>query len=82
MDTTLKYPWQQAVVDAFMELRPERLPEKIEIAVRTLTERLSDPQQQQPDLDEQSALRDALHALRAFLPASEPAARATGRFAA
>jgi hypothetical protein len=80
MDTTLKYPWQQAVVDAFMELRPQRLPEKIEIAERTLIERLSDPQQ--PDLDEQSALRDALHALRAFLPASEPAARAKSRHAA
>jgi hypothetical protein len=49
-----------------MELRPERLPEKIEIAQGTLTERLSDPQQ--PDLDEQSALRDALHALRVFFP--------------
>jgi hypothetical protein len=80
MDTTLKYRWQQAVVDAFMELRPERLPEKIEIAVRTLTERLSDPQH--PDLDEKSALRDALRALRAFLPASEPAARAKSRHAA
>jgi hypothetical protein len=80
MDTTLRYSWQQAVVDAFMELRPERLPEKIEIAVRTLTERLSDPLQ--PDFDEQSALRDALHALRALLPASEPAARAKGRHAA
>ena len=80
MDTTLKYPWQQAVVDAFMELRPERLPEKIEIAVRTLTKRLSDPQQL--DLDEKSALRDALHALRAFLPASEPTARAKSRHAA
>ena len=80
MDTTLKYSWQQAVVDALMELRPERLPEKIEIAERTLTERLSDPQQ--PDLDEQSALCDALHALRAFLPASEAAPRANSRHAA
>ncbi len=66
MDTTLKYAWQQAVVDAFMELRPERLPEKIEIAERTLTDRLSDPQQ--PDLNEQSALRDALHAFARLSP--------------
>jgi hypothetical protein len=80
MDTTMKYAWQQAVVDAFMELRPERLPEKIEIARRTLTERLSDPRQ--PDLDEQSALRDALHALRVFLPASEAASEAKSRHAA
>jgi hypothetical protein len=80
MDTTLKYSWQQAVVDAFMELRPERLPEKIEIAERTLTERLSNPQQ--PDLGEQSALRDALHALRVFLPASKPASVAKRSHAA
>ena len=80
MDTTMKYAWQQAVVDAFMELRPERLPEKIEIAQGMLTERLSDPQQ--PDLDEQSALRDALHALRVFLPASEAAWEAKSRHAA
>jgi hypothetical protein len=80
MDTTMKYAWQQAVVDAFMELRPERLPEKIEIAERTLAERLTDPQQ--PDLSEQSALRDALNALRVFLPASEAAWEAKSRHAA
>jgi hypothetical protein len=80
MDTTLRCAWQQAVVDAFMELRPERLPEKIEIAERTLAERLTDPQQ--PDLSEQSALRDALQALRVFLPASEAASEAKSRHAA
>jgi hypothetical protein len=80
MDTTLKYAWQQAVVDAFMELRPERLPERIEIAERTLVARLSDPQK--PDRDEQAALCDALNALRVFLPASEAAARAKARHAA
>ena len=80
MDATLRYAWQQAVVDAFMELRPERLPEKIEIAERTLAERLTDPQQ--PDLSEQSALRDALQALRVFLPASEAASEAKSRHAA
>lgn len=77
MDTTLKYAWQQAVVDAFMELRPDRLPERIEIAERTLTERMSDPRQ--PDLSEQSALRDARHALRVFLPATEAVSEAKSR---
>jgi hypothetical protein len=43
MDTTLKYPWQQAVLDAFAELHPERLPEKIQVAEKTLAERLTDP---------------------------------------
>jgi hypothetical protein len=80
MDTTLKYPWQQAVLDAFAELHPERLPEKIQVAEKTLAERLTDPQK--PGLDEQSTLRDALHALRVFLPASEPATRAKSRHAA
>jgi len=80
MDTTLKHSWQQAIVEAFMELRPERLPEKIEVAERTLTERLSDPRQ--PDLNEQSALRDALHALRVFLPPSELASEAKSPHAA
>jgi hypothetical protein len=80
MDTTLRYAWQRAVVDAFMELRPERLPEKIEIAERTLAERLTDSQQ--PDPSEQSALRDALQALRVFLPASEAASEAKSRHAA
>jgi hypothetical protein len=63
-----------------MELRPERLPEKIEIAERTLAERLTDAQQ--PDPSEQSALRDALQALRIFLPRFEAASEAKSRHAA
>lgn len=70
MDTILKYPWQQSVLDAYVEFRPEYLPEKINAAERTIVERLRDPRQ--PDVDEQSALEDALHALRVlFLPATE-----------
>ena len=80
MDAILKYPWQQAVLDAFTELDPERLSEKIENAERALTDRLS--ASQQPDFDERAALRDALHALRVFLPASEAAPRAKGSHAA
>jgi hypothetical protein len=73
-----KYLWQQAVVDAFMEFRPAHLPEKIEIAQSMLAERLRNPQQL--DLNELSALRDALHALRVFLPlpVTERRAKATG----
>jgi hypothetical protein len=37
MDTILKYEWQQAVLDAFLELEPERLSEKLGVAERTIT---------------------------------------------
>jgi DNA-directed RNA polymerase subunit RPC12/RpoP len=40
MDPTTNYPWQQAVVDALMELRPECQPDKINVAERTILERL------------------------------------------
>ena len=66
MDTILKYEWQQTVMDAFLELKPERLPEKVGIAERTITERLQD--QQEPDERERAALTDALHLLRVIFP--------------
>jgi hypothetical protein len=66
MDTALKYPWQQTVVDAFLELKPERLSEKVGIAERTITERLQD--QQKPDEREREALDDALHLLHVIFP--------------
>ena len=66
METTLKYPWQQTLLDAYVEFRPKYLLEKIEVAERVIVERLRDLQQ--PDVDERSALHDALHALRALLP--------------
>ena len=57
-----KYEWQQALLDALLELDSELLPEKVAIAERTITARLRDPQQ--PDEEEQAALNDALHILR------------------
>ena len=66
MDTNLKYAWQQAVVDAFMEFQPQQLRKKILSAEKTIVERLSELGQADPE--EQAALRDALHALRVFLP--------------
>ena len=58
----VKYPWQQLVLDAFMEVRPESLPAKINAAERAISARLCDPNA--PDLQESTALRDALRSLR------------------
>jgi len=66
MDTALKYPWQQTIVDAFLELAPERLPQKLEAAERAIRERLYTPQQ--PDERERLALNDALHLLHVIFP--------------
>ena len=71
MDTTLKYPWQQTVVDAFMELRPERIPEKIKVAERAIFERLDSLQQ--VDIDERASLRDALNILHVVFTSAEAA---------
>lgn len=79
MQITLKYPWQQAVVDAFLELDPELLHEKIEIAEKTLTEQLN--RSQRLDADERFALGDALHALHVFLAPSKDADNAKRRHA-
>jgi len=66
VETKLKYPWQQPVLAAFMELRRELLPSKINAAERAISARLCD--QQPLDLAEQSALQAALRALRILLP--------------
>ena len=63
-DTNLKYAWQQAVLDAFLEMRPRFLPGKINTAERAIDARLSDPQQLQ--LDERLALSDGLQSLQSL----------------
>lgn len=62
----LKYSWQQAVLDALMELRPERLPLKVNAAQRAIAARLRNPNP--PDLDEQLALQDASRSLQVLFP--------------
>lgn len=64
MDTNLKYPWQQVMLDAFLEMRPRFLPGKINAAERAIAAKLSDPQQL--ELDERLALRDALQSLHSL----------------
>jgi hypothetical protein len=66
MDIALKYEWQQALLDAFLELEPEGLPQKVVAAQMKITERLRDPQE--PDQYERAALNDALHLLRVIFP--------------
>jgi hypothetical protein len=62
----LRYGWQEAVFDAFVELSSERLPEKVHAAKRGIYQRLSDSSQ--TDVDERIALREALLSLRELSP--------------
>jgi hypothetical protein len=62
----LKYPWQQFVMDAFMELQPDSLPAKINAAERAISARLCEPNT--PDIEESTALRDAPRSLRVLFP--------------
>jgi hypothetical protein len=71
----LKYSWQQAVLDALTELRPERLQLKVGAAQRAIAVRLRDPNP--PDLNEQLALQDASRSLHVLFPeVSEPMTQA------
>ena len=68
MDTILKYPWQQAVLDAFVELRPEIQREKINVAERVILERLRSLPE--AEVHERLCLHDALTILHVvFTPA-------------
>jgi hypothetical protein len=66
-DPNLKYPWQQAVSDAFKEPRSENLPVKFSVAQRAIAARLRD-HTAPPKLDEQLAIRDALRSLSVLCP--------------
>ena len=59
LDEALEFPWQQTLLDAFMEWRPDYLPRKISAAERAIAVRSCEP----TDLNEQIALGDALHTL-------------------
>ena len=68
---TLRYAWQQAVLDALIEMRPELLPGKIDAARRAISARLREPAP--PSADEQTAIQYALHSLLTLFPEfSEP----------
>jgi len=59
LDEALEFPWQQTLLDAFMEWHPDYLPGKINAAERAIAARFCEP----TDLNEQIALEDALHTL-------------------
>jgi DNA-binding NarL/FixJ family response regulator len=61
IDSRLKYRWQPTVMDALSETCRERLPAKINVAERTIDERLRTGPA--PDIEEHCALSDALSAL-------------------
>jgi hypothetical protein len=69
----LKCPWQQVVLDAFMEL----LPRKLKAAERVIYARLHDSRT--TDFDEQFALQDAWGALRILLPPKKQSQRQIGQ---
>ena len=59
LDKALDFPWQQTLLDAFIEWRPDYLPGKINAAERAIAARFCEP----TDLNEQIALGDALRTL-------------------
>jgi hypothetical protein len=63
MDYGLKYPWQEAVVEAFIA-SPADLGAKINEAERAIAARISEPQ---IDFSERMALEDALRMLRVLM---------------
>ena len=65
-----KYPWQQFVIDAYLEFNPELLQGKINIAERAISQRLCEDS---INPEEHVALQDALTALRVLLPRKERA---------
>ncbi len=68
----VKYPWQQFVLDAFMELRPDSLPAKINAAERAISARLCEPNTPGRSRN-RIALRDALRSLRVLFPSGRQA---------
>lgn len=72
MDDPIKYPWQQAVLDAFMSA-PRDLATKINIAERGISARLAQPDAM--DLAERIALKDALRALKVLISGAQAAER-------
>lgn len=72
----LKYPWQRAVLDVFREFDPERLPAKIDIAERSIAERLGDGTP--VDELEHTAIADAQRAFRLLFPQRMERPKTTG----
>lgn len=61
----MKYPWQQAVLDALMEYRADLIRDKLTTAERAISQRV---RQRPLDPEELVALREALIALQMVFP--------------
>jgi hypothetical protein len=59
VNEALEFPWQQTLLEAFIEWRPNYLPAKINAAEHAIAARFREP----TDLNEQIALGDALQTL-------------------
>jgi hypothetical protein len=69
MDTILTYPWQEAVLDAFVELQPETQRQKIDVAERAIRERLRSLPE--AEVHERLCLHDALTILHVVFSSPE-----------
>jgi hypothetical protein len=76
MADKIKYPWQQAVVDAFMSA-PQDLSPKINIAERAISARMAESEDL--DFDERIALKDASRALGVLITEARSRGRDTRR---
>ena len=72
-DSSLKYPWQQFVFDAIVELNSDRLLLKIAAAERAISQRIRDLSS--ADWEERMALDDALRTLQVLFPEESRAKR-------
>ena len=60
LDEAVEFPWQQTLLEALIEWRPDYLPGKISAAEHALAARF----REHTDLNEQIALEDASNTLR------------------
>ncbi len=69
------YPWQESVLDALTERQRECLSDKISRAERAISRRL---RERPRELEEQLALKDAVHALQVLFLQSDDEEQVTG----
>lgn len=63
--TQLRYPlWQEPLLQAVMETKPDSLMEKIQIAEEAISQRLGELQDNSGSKEETAALHDAVSTLR------------------
>jgi hypothetical protein len=61
----IRFPWQEPVPSALMELNPERLAEKIDTALNAIETRNAELNGSADSFDERVALQDAFNSLNA-----------------